>query len=340
MKKLALAVVGLLILTTLSFSVVKEDKAEVPQRKEMIRPPYLKEGDTVALVAISSRVDVSQMKKHRKAIDTLRSWGLHVKCAPHLFSQDGGWFPADDSTRASDLQAAIDDPTVRAVLFFRGGYGAMRTFDYLDFESFRKNPKWLAGYSDVTAVLYAMNSIGVESILGTMPGSFIEDPTARDTSAASLHDALFGTLKEIKTAPHKYNQKGEATGRLIGGNLCLITSVIGTDVDEDMKDEPYILFMEEVDESVYRVDRMLQTLYRAGYLARAKAIVIGHFTGARQGQFKTDVYETIHSYTKKLGVPIIFGFPSGHTEPNYSIYIGRNATVKVDENGSVMTFEK
>lgn len=337
MKKIVLAVV-VMLLTLASCSTGKVTVNNVPHYKKMIRPAYLKEGDTVALVALSSRIDTSRMKKYNRAVDTLRSWGLHVKYAPHLFCQDAGWFPADDSTRASDLQSAIDDPTVRAVLFFRGGYGAMRTFDYLDFKSFRKNPKWLAGYSDVTAVLYAMNRIGVESILGTMPGSFIADTTVRDTSAASLHDALFGTLKEIKTTPHKFNQMGEATGRLIGGNLCLITSAVGTDVDEDLS-TPYILVMEEVDESVYRVDRMLQTLHRAGYLSRAKAIVIGHFTGAWQGQFSTDVYETIHSYTKDLGVPVIFGFPTGHTEPNYSIYIGRTATVRVDENGSVMTFE-
>lgn len=304
----------------------------------LIRPPYLQPGDTVALVAISSKTDSLQTEHYARCIDIVRGWGLHVHLADYLFAQEGGWFPAPDSVRGADLQQMIDDDAVRAILFFRGGYGAVRALDYVDLASLQRHPKWLAGFSDLTAVHYALRQVGVESIHGAMPSLFRVDSIERDTSALSLRDALFGQIAGYAVAPHPLNRPGTVRGRLTGGNLSVINSLNGTELD-DVSGEPTVLLLEEVGESIHHVDRMLQTLARSGRLASVQGIVVGQFTDIRgEKKWGASVYELIRSYADRWQVPALFGFPAGHGQPNRSLYMGREVELVVTEAGGELRF--
>lgn len=300
-----------------------------------IRPAYLQAGDTVAVVSISSRLP--------KDCDTaflqrLSSWGLTVKLGEHLFCQDSIWFSGTDLQRAADLQRALDDPTVKAVVFYKGGYGAIRTLDHLDLSVLRLHPKWLVGYSDITTIHYALGKVGVESIHGAMPVGFLCDSTKIDSSARSLRDALWGKVTAYKTEPHPFNTMGRAFGRLTGGNLSLIYALNGTDIDNPLE-EPSVLLIEDVSEHIYHVDRMLQNLKRSGKLARVQAILVGHFTKIKgEEHWGTSVEQLVHEYTRELGIPVIFGFPAGHESPNYSLYMGRRVCVTVDSGGGSVEF--
>ncbi len=174
----------------------------------------------------------------------------------------------------------IDNPNLRAILFFRGGYGALRALDHADLTPLRTDPKWLAGFSDLTVVHYALRRLGVESIHGTMPSFFRTDSLERDTSALSLRDALFGRLDGYRTAPHPLDRKGTARGVLLGGNLSVLSSLNGTPLDDD-RTEPVLLLLEDVGESIHHIDRMLQTLRRSGRLSAVRGIVAGDFVRIR-----------------------------------------------------------
>lgn len=304
-------------------------------RNEMITPPYLREGDLVGIAAASSKCPPDSAGQANLTA-LLESWGLRVRFGEHVFDQDGGWFAGTDEHRAADLQRMIDDPEVKAILFYRGGYGSVRTLDLVNLRKLRRHPKWLAGYSDVTMLHYALNKVRVESLHSNMPVGFRYDSVKVDTSALRLREALFGRWKGHKVAPHPFNRKGTATGRLIGGNLSLIYAAAGTDVDNDLS-EPSVLFIEDLSESMYHVDRMLQNLKRSGKFARAKAVLVGHMTSIRDtAKFGKNPYELISEYTSELNVPVIFGFPAGHSRPNDPMYFGRKVRVKVtDEGGSV-----
>lgn len=302
----------------------------------VIRPPFVQEGDTVAVVAISSQLPD---EPDTSFIGLFESWGLHVKLGEHLYCRDSIWFAGTDRQRAGDLQRMLDDRTVKAVIFYKGGYGAIRTLDYLNLGVLREHPKWLVGYSDITTMHYALRKIGVESIHGPMPTDLACD-TVRCASSllSSVRDALWGRVTAYHTPPHPLNSMGTARGRLTGGNLSLIYALNGTDIDNTF-DEPSVLLIEDVAENIYHIDRMLQTLKRSGKLERLKAIVVGHFTAIRwEEQWGASVENLIHTYTSELGIPVIFGFPSGHEAPNHSLYMGREVSVTVTEEGGVLEF--
>lgn len=301
----------------------------------LIRPPFLRAGDTVAVVAISSRLP---KKCDTTFLYRFASWGLTVKLGEHLYCRDSIWFAGTDTQRAADLQKALDDSTVKAVIFYKGGYGAVRTLDHLDLSGLRLHPKWLVGFSDITTMHAALRKIGVESIHGTMPTAFSDDTTQIDSSAQSLKEALWGEVTSYRTEPHPFNTMGRAFGRLTGGNLSLIYAMNGTDLDNRLE-EPSVLLIEDVSESIYHVDRMMQNLKRSGKLDRVEAILVGHFTNIKgEEQWGSSVEELIYEYTRELGIPVIFGFPSGHESPNYSVYMGRRVCVTVDSGGGLLEF--
>ena len=311
-----------------------ESVAQTPDR-EFIRPPFLHAGDTVSVVAISSQLpedcDTSFLQR-------FAGWGLTVKLGAHLYCRDSIWFAGSDIQRAGDLQRALDDSTVKAVIFYKGGSGAIRTLDHLDWSTFRRHPKWLVGYSDLTTMHYALRKMRVESIHGAMPVGFLADTTRVDSSAQSLREALWGEVTAYRTEPHPFNTFGRSFGRLTGGNLSLIYALNGTDLDNPL-DEPSVLLIEDVAEHVYHIDRMMQTLKRSGKLARVSAILVGHFTKIKgEEKWGSSVEELIHEYTRDLGVPVIFGFPAGHEAPNYSLYMGRRVCVTVDSGGGLVEF--
>ena len=190
----------------------------------------------------------------------------------------------------------------------------------------------------LTVLHQALRKIGVESIHGTMPVLFRTDTLKTDTSALSLRDALFGEIGGYRTPPHAYNRPGRAEGRLVGGNLSLIYALNGTDLDNDM-DEPSVLFIEDVGENIYHIDRMMQNLKRSGKLARAKAVVVGYFNKMKfEKEWGADAEALINAYTASLGVPVIFGFPAGHASPNMSLYMGRRVSVVVTPEGAALEF--
>ncbi len=302
---------------------------------EFVRPPYLRIGDTVGLVTpaakLAAKTDTALLRGR------FASWGLHVKFAPHCCDQSDGYFAAPDSVRAADLQAMIEDPTVKAVIACRGGYGSGRLLPMLRLQELRWNPKWLVGFSDLTTLHAALAHVGVESIHGTMPGSFVFEE--EDLAAESLRRALFGLLRRIDVAPHPLDVAGKARGRLTGGNLTVLCAACGTP-EALQTDSPTILFLEEVNEYVYRVDRMMQQLLRSGALSNVQAVVVGdfsHIAGAER--FGADAYERVAAHLRPLGIPLLFGFPAGHDILNEALYMGRRAELTVDAEGGHLVFE-
>ncbi len=301
-----------------------------------IRPPYLCPGDTVGLVApagrLSSRADAVRIR------ELFASWGLCVKFSPHCYDSGQPYFSASDADRAADLQQMIDDPSVKAVIACRGGYGSVRLMPLLHLEELRWSPKWLVGFSDITTLHMALAQLGVESIHGPMPGSalFWEEPA----SAESLRQALFGQIARFDLPPHPLNIPGKAGGRMAGGNLTVLCAACGTSEGIE-SEEPTILFIEEVNEHVYRVDRMLVQLLRSGALSNVQAVVVGDFTRmSGSEQFGADAFRTIAATLEPLDIPVIFGFPAGHDKLNRAIYLGRRATVTVDEKGASLVYEE
>ena len=306
--------------------------------KRYIRPEYLKEGDTVAVVAMAS----SLSEKSRQTLywkELLESWGLNVKMGKHLYDSAPGEFAGSDENRAADIMEALLDPEVKALISFRGGYGSMRTVRALDCNLFSEHPKWLVGFSDITVFHAMLQSRGIESIHGAMPSTIGPD-TGDDSriSEASLRKALFGKVRSYRTAPHAYSHTGKARGRLVGGNLSLFVSCLGTPWQNHLEEDS-ILFIEDVDERMYNLDRMLLTLQQGGTFERAKGIIIGQFTDTSgEDEWQRKAIDLVHEYMAPLDKPVLFGFESGHEHPNDSLYLGREVTLDVTPDGGLLKF--
>lgn len=301
-----------------------------------LRPPYLHRGDTVGIVSPAGKLPLkTDTAKIRQRFE---SWGLHVKFGPHCADREQPYFAGTDEERAADLQAMIDDESVKAVIACRGGYGSVRLLPLVDLARLRERPKWVVGFSDITMLHLALRKLRIESIHGPMPAGFDFDGK-EDPSAESLRQALFGETVCIEVEPHPLNQPGTASGHLSGGNLTVIRSADDTP-EELTAEEPTVLLIEEVGEFVYRIDRLMQSLTRSGRLGSLKAILVGHFSDM-MGMKKfgvADAYAIISSYTRPLGIPVVFGFPAGHVEPNLAVYLGRRVTVSVDDEGAHVEF--
>lgn len=305
--------------------------------KPFIRPDYLKKGDTVAVIALGYALD----EAGRNTLywkELFESWGLHVKTGAHLYDKTAGGFAGSDEDRAADLACMLLDPDVKAIISFRGGYGSMRTVRAFcakyGAELFLTHPKWLAGFSDITVFHSLLRTLELESIHGAMPCTFDENSRV---SEESLRKALFGEVKGYGTAPHPYNRTGSARGRLVGGNLCLLHSCLGTPWDNPMH-EDCILLLEEVDERMYNLDRMLLTLQQGGYFKRAKGIIVGQITDTTgEAEWQRNATDLIHEYMPD-DRPVLFGFDAGHEHPNYSLYLGREATLDITDDGGYLKF--
>ena len=311
--------------------------ADLPQADTLpfLRPPYLHEGDTVGIVSpagkLPKKADTAKVRQRFEA------WGLHVKFGAHYADREQPYFAGTDAQRAADLQQMVDDPSVKAVIAYRGGYGSVRLLPRLRLEGLRERPKWIVGFSDITLLHLVLRRLGVESIHGAMPASFVFDE--EDPSAESLRRALFGLSDSIATPPHPLNCPGVASGRLAGGNLMQICAATGTP-EELEADTPTVLFIEEVGEFVYRIDRMMQMLQRSGRLRNLRAVLVGHFSDM-QGLERfgvEDPYEVLDPYLRPLGIPVVYGFPAGHAAPNRAVYMGREVTVTVDDAGGRVCF--
>ena len=210
--------------------------------KKYIRPEFLKEGDTVAVVAMAS----SLSEKSRQTLywkEMLESWGLHVKLGKHLYDSAPGEFAGSDEDRAADITEMLLDPEVKALISFRGGYGSMRTVRALDTRLFAEHPKWLVGFSDITVFHALLQSLGIESIHGAMPSTIGEGSRV---SEESLRKALFGKIRSYRTAPHPYSVPGQARGRLVGGNLSLFVSCLRTPWENHLDEDSILAKAREV----------------------------------------------------------------------------------------------
>lgn len=299
----------------------------------MVQPAALKKDDTVGIVAPGRKLDV---KTIQAAKNILESWGVKVKIGNNLLSTKHSYLSGVDEERLEDLQTMLDDRAVSAIICARGGYGTTRILDQLDFSSFLKNPKWICGFSDITALHLKLQSLGVRSIHSTMPILFPKPESAN--SVEGLRKILFGETIVLSADTHSKNKMGEAHGNLIGGNLSLIVDSLGTSTEIDTKNK--ILIIEEVDEYLYRVDRMMVQLMRANKLQHLSGLVVGHLSEMKDTEipFGESIEEIIQNHVMEFNYPIGFNFPIGHVNPNLPWVEGRLAKLIVTQEKSILDF--
>lgn len=301
----------------------------------MQAPPCLQPRDKVTIVSPAGKITADLLDR---AAAVLQSWGLRVAVGNHAADTWRGLAGTDDRRR-TDLQAAIDDPDTRAILCARGGYGCGRIIDNIDCAPLLAAPKWVAGFSDITLLHARLQRLGLQSIHSAMPQTF----AAGETDNRSLHtlrQALFGTLTGYRIAPHPLNRHGHAHGTLVGGNLSLLLNIAAT--PDDCLPDDAILFVEDVGECYYQVDRMLGNLQRSGKLSRLKGLVAGHFTRLKVDRLMGDTTacELIDAYARPLGIPVCYDFPAGHSTPNCALYLGREVHLQVEEKEVALTFAR
>ena len=305
---------------------------------ELIRPPYLKEGDTVAIVAPSGILK-NREREVQQAVDLLKSWGLHATVGKHVFSK-ANHFAGTDEERCEDLQKAMDDPTISAIWCARGGYGTVRILDKLDYTKLKENPKWIIGYSDITALHNQLHNKGFESLHALMCVSLTKDISEVQESVDTFKAALFGKPENYDLEGSKYNREGEAKGQLIGGNLTMLHTMLGSDTSLDTSGK--ILFIEEIGEYKYHIDRMLQSMKRAGYFENLKGLVVGDMSKLRKNTtlWGTSIEQLILDATADYDFPIAFNMPAGHEKDNRALVLGREVELKVGKGKSSLKFQK
>ena len=292
-------------------------------------PPYLQPGDMIGIVCPAGYMTLERAKT---CIETLPEWGYTVRTGETLGSSSDNYFSGTDSERMTDLQRMLDDPSIRAILCGRGGYGLSRIIDQIDFSRFKKNPKWIIGYSDIT-VLHAHihTRYDIATLHAPMAGAF-NDGGASGPYVESLRQALRGEKMTYECAPNPFNRKGEASGELVGGNLSLLAHLSGSRSELNTKGK--ILFLEDVGEYMYNIDRMLQQLKRSGCLEPLAGLLIGGFTDLKDTErpYGMPVYDLIQEIVEQYDYPVSFGFPVGHGGENYALKSGVEHRLKVGKN--------
>jgi muramoyltetrapeptide carboxypeptidase len=288
-------------------------------------PPYLKKGDTIGIVCPSGTLSA---KKAATCISTLEAWGYKVKIGKTLGTQHH-YFSATDEARAADLQEMLDDKNVQAVLCGRGGYGMSRIIDALDFKKFKKHPKWVIGFSDITLLHnHCTEVLKTASIHAPMAGAF-NNGGSNNEWVLSLKHALQGKKANYKAEVHAHNKLGKATGKLVGGNLTLVAHAVGT--VSELQTKNTILFLEDIGEYKYNIDRMMLQLKRSGMLKNLAGLVVGGFTQTKDSDpaFGATVYEIIEAAVTAYNYPVCYDFPVSHDKENYAIKHGMEYTLEV-----------
>ena len=301
----------------------------------IIIPPYLKKGDTVAIIASAGMVS-NKNGYIQRADSLLKSWGLVPVHGKNLFARHFQ-FAGTDSQRIADLQWALDDPSVKAIWQARGGYGTIRIVDSVNWDNFKSNPKWIIGFSDITVLCIKAYSLGVASIHGLMPISLTRPNPERKSAIVTLKNVLFGRKLKFAIPSDSLNIPGTGEGIVVGGNLSMLVSMLGS--DEQLNTDGKILFLEDVGEYPYAYDRMLYALARAGYFDHLAGLIIGDMN-TKQGQepFGESVKEMILKHTRGKNYPVVFDFPAGHVVKNYTVPIGKMAKIKVGNKKTVIEF--
>jgi len=303
----------------------------------LIQPPYLKAGDTVAIVAPSG-VLKNRTKEIEQAKTLLKSWGLHVIIGKHVFCQ-ANHFAGTDDERCEDFQNALDNPKISAIWCARGGYGTVRILDKLDYTKFKKNPKWLIGYSDITALHNQIHNNGIESIHALMCTSLQDDLSSIKETVSTFKDAIFGKPINYTLAGSEYNKPGRSSGQLVGGNLTILHTMLGSKTSINTSGK--ILFIEEIGEYKYHIDRMLQSLKRAGYFENCKGVILGNMSKMRKNTtlWGTTIEQLILDAFSDYDFPIAFNMPAGHEKDNRALILGRTIQLTVDSGQSIVVFE-
>ncbi|MEY4835232.1 MAG: hypothetical protein RI980_1347 [Bacteroidota bacterium] len=298
----------------------------------MIIPPFLKAGDTVALVCTARKFFPEDAKP---AIDLLESWGLNVKLGATI-GLDNFQLGGTDSERAADFQAQLDDENVKAIWCARGGYGTVRIIDSLDFTNFKQHPKWIMGFSDVTVLHSQLNVERVASLHSIMPFTV---PTAPEEVKETLRQALFGETISYAIPSKSHDVNGTASGELVGGNISILYSLLGSKSAIDTKDK--ILFIEDLDEYLYHIDRMMYNLKRNGYFEQVKGIIVGSMTDMHDNEipFGQNEVQIITEIAKGFSIPIAFQFPAGHQKDNRTLIFGSQVAFEVNEEEIKLKFE-
>jgi len=295
-------------------------------------PPYLKPNDQIRIVSPSGNIEPKYIVGVKK---TLSSWGLNATEGEFARTKYGR-FAGTEAQRISDLQEALDDPSVNAILCSRGGYGVAQIIDKLDFSTFAKSPKWLIGFSDITILHNAISNLGIASIHGIMAKHLTQFP-ADSIHVQKCREILFGQMPTYVVPKHRLNKVGIAQGKLIGGNLSVLIGLRGSQFDLDYKNN--ILFIEDIAERPYHIDRMMQNLRFSGALAQLSGLVVGQFSDCDEDPLmKKSVAQIIASAVSEYDYPVCFNFPAGHVDNNFPLKLGETVQFEVTKRAVTLTF--
>lgn len=301
--------------------------------KTMEVPPYLRDGDLISVISPASHIEPDLVTR---AVKMLEESGFRVTLGDHVFTKYGPFAGSDDE-RLQDIQAATDDPGVRAVLCSRGGYGMSRIVDRIDFSALKKNPKWYVGYSDITSLHLWLNTVcGIASLHAEMPLNYT-NPRCSQQCYDTMVRALRGEAEQVSWIPGN-SASFSVSGRVIGGNISLIYSLNGTPAQPDT--DGAILFIEEIGEKFYHIDRMLVSMRMTGILRNIAALIVGGMEEITEGEhvFNQSVEEVVMNVAGNYGYPVLFNFPAGHISENKALYLGRNAMLSQDGNEAILNW--
>lgn len=296
----------------------------------MIEPPYLKAGSTIGIVATARKLTWEELEP---TIGVLTDVGFTVRTGQRMFGAQNQ-FSGSDEDRAADMQRMLDDPDINAILCARGGYGTVRIIDKLDFTEFERHPKWLCGFSDITVLHAHINqNFGVATLHSSMPLS-MKDLPEDHVQITTLINSLTGELPSYEFPSHPLNRNREMEGKVVGGNLSVLYSILGSksDIDADGK----ILFLEDLDEYLYHIDRMMMNLKRNGKFDNLKGLIIGGMSDMNDNTipFGKTAEEIIREAVDEYDYPVCFNFPAGHVDDNRALILGKKAAIRITDSGS------
>ena len=302
---------------------------------QLVKPPYLQKGDTVMILAPAGIM--KDTLGIENGIALLKKWGLNYKLGKNLFKHNFH-FAGTDEERLADVQEGLDNPNIKAIWCARGGYGTIRIIDDVDFTKFKKNPKWMIGFSDITAFHNVIHNLGIETLHGIMPLTYKPDERKQRRAIKSLKKAIFGKKLKYRVSESEFNKEGLASGQIIGGNLSLVYSMLGSTSSLDTKGK--ILFIEDIGEAKYHIDRMLISLRRAGYFNGLSGMIVGGINNVKANttDFGKTVEEIILDAVKDYDFPVSFDFPTGHITDNRTLILGREISLEVKARKAIIKF--
>ena len=294
-----------------------------PDKKQHMLAPFLKKNDQIRIISPSGAI---ASKYIDGAAKILTSWGFVCSEGTNA-RKNYGRFAGTKEERIADLQAALDNPNIKAILCSRGGYGLSQIIDKIDFSGFIKSPKWLIGFSDITILHNAINNLGFASIHGIM-AKHITELAENTEQVEHLRQILTGNFPKYQIASHPLNRAGKATGKLIGGNLSVLAGMRGSRFDLTYTNN--ILFIEDIGEQAYHIDRLIQNLRFSGVLEQISGLIVGQFSDCKEDPLmKQSIIESILEAVKSYNYPVCFNFPAGHVDYNLALVLGADVTLEI-----------